>query len=66
MLSLTNALLVLDTISPDYFITSIQEAYRKRKEQHQTKTKQYIEMSAEMFELVGASNSIAKGKCSQS
>ena len=57
---------MIGTISPDYFITSIQEAYRKRKELHQNKTEQYIEMSAEMMNLVSGSNRVSKGKRSQS
>ena len=56
---------MIGTISPDYFITSIQEAYRKRKEKHDTKTEQFIEMSAEMMQLVSSSNQISKGKTSQ-
>ena len=61
-LSLTQVCLVIGTISPDYFITAIQEAYRKRKEQHNLQTEQYIEMSTEMMQLVGSSNRVAKGK----
>ena len=57
---------MIGTLRPNYFINEIQQAYKKRKEKHDTKTEQYIEMSAEMFELVGASNSIAKGRCSHS
>ena len=57
--------LVIGTISPDYFITSIQEAYRKRKEKHDLQTEQYIKMSTEMMNLVGASSRISKGKHSQ-
>ena len=57
---------MIGTISPDYFITSIQEAYRKRKELHQNKTEQYIEMSADMMNLVSGSNRVSKGKRSQS
>ena len=53
---------MIGTISPDYFITAIQEAYRKRKERHALQTEQYIEMSPEMMSLVGASNQISKGK----
>ena len=56
---------MIGTISPDYFITSIQEAYRKRKEKHDLQTEQYIEMSTEMMNLVGASNRVSKGKHSQ-
>ena len=54
--------LVIVTISPDYFITSIQEAYRKRKEKHDLQTEQYIEMSTEMMNLVGASSRTSKYK----
>ena len=52
---------MIGTISPDYFITAIQEAYRKRKERHALQTEQYIEMRPEMKFLVGASNQISKG-----
>ena len=57
---------MIGTISPDYFITSIQEAYRKRKELHQNKTEQYIEMSVDMMNLVSGSNRVSKGKRSHS
>ena len=57
---------MIGTISPDYFITSIQEAYRKRKELHQNKTEQYIEMCLDMMNLVSGSNRVSKGKRSQS
>ena len=57
---------MIGTISPDYFITSIQEAYRKRKEMHQNKTEQYIEMCPDMMNLVSGSNRVSKGKRSQS
>ena len=40
---------MIGTISPDYFITAIAEAYRVRKEKHDNQTEQYIEMSAEMM-----------------
>ena len=55
---------MIGTISPDYFITSIQKAYRK--ELHQNKTEQYIEMCPDMMNLVNGSNRVSKGKRSQS
>ena len=57
-----NFSLVIGTISPDYFITAIQDCYKKRKEQHEIRTEQYIEMSTEMMNLVGASSRTSKGK----
>ena len=53
--------LVIATISPNYFITAIQDAYKKRKEKHDEQTQQYIEMSTEMMNLVGASSRLSKG-----
>ena len=57
-----DAFLVIGTLRPNYFINEIQQAYKKRKEKHDTKTEQFIEMSAEMMQLVSASNQVSKGK----
>ena len=57
-----NFSLVIGTISPDYFITAIQDCYKKRKVQHDLQTEQYIKISTEMMNLVGASSRTSKGK----
>ena len=53
---------VIGTLRPNYFIGEIQQAYKNRKEKHDLKTEQYIEMCPEMMQLVGASNRVSKGK----
>ena len=53
---------MIGTLRPNYFIGEIQEAYKKRKEKHDLKTEQYIEMCPEMMQLVSSSNQISKGK----
>ena len=40
---------VIGTLSPNYFLNEIQQAYKKRKEKHDLQTEQYIEISAEMM-----------------
>ena len=55
-------MLVIGTLRPNYFIGEIQQAYKNRKEKHDLKTEQYIEMCPEMMQLVGASNRVSKGK----
>ena len=57
--------IVIGTLRPNYFINEIQVAYRKRKEKHDIKNEQFIEMSAEMMQLVSSSSQISKGKHSQ-
>ena len=58
----STACVVIGTLKPRYFIDEIQAAYKKRKEKHDLKTEQFIEMSSEMMSLVSNSNQISKGK----
>ena len=53
---------VIGTLRPNYFIGEIQQAYKNRKEKHDLKTEQYIEMCPEMMSLVSGSHQVSKGK----
>ena len=59
---LTPFCLVIGTLRPNYFVGEIQQAYKKRKEKHDLRTEQYIEMCPAMMWLVSSSNQISKGK----
>ena len=48
----------MNTLDPEFFPANIKDAYRQRKERHEDKGNEKLQMNAELFDLIQGSNQI--------
>ena len=46
----------MNTLDPEFFPANIKDAYRQRKERHEDKGNEKMQMNAELFDLIQGSN----------
>ena len=48
----------MNTLDPEYFPENIRDGYRQRKERHEDRGNEKLEINAELFQLIQGSNQI--------